>query len=205
MQVVARDESLPSRVRNVIEVVQRNVRLEVQLIDDLLDVTRISAGKLDLTLESTTLRAIIDVAIEVSAADFKVKGQLLTVELEAGEDELLADVKRLQQVFWNLLKNASKFTPRGGEICLRSRLSDRASVRVQVQDNGIGFEADAALRIFDPFEQGSEGVRREHGGLGLGLAIARASVEAHGGSIRAESAGIGFGATFTVDLPVAGP
>ena len=205
MELVARDQSLPSPVRNAVEIVRRNVRLEVQLIDDLLDVTRISTGKMDLTLASTTLRAIIDVAVEVSTADLKAKGQLLTVELEAGHDELLADVKRLQQVFWNLLKNASKFTPPGGEIRIRSRLSDRASVEVQVQDSGIGFEADAAHRIFHAFEQGSDRVRREHGGLGLGLAIARASVEAHGGSIRAESAGIGSGATFTVDLPFAGP
>ena len=120
---------------------------------------------------------------------------------QAADDPPSADVKRLQQVFWNLLKNASKFTPTGGEIRLRSRRSGRARIEVQLLDNGIGFEANAAQRIFDAFEQGSERVRFEHGGLGLGLAIARASVEAHSGSIHAESIGVGGGVTFTVELP----
>lgn len=205
MHLVASDESVSLLVREAVDIVRRNVRLEVQLIDDLLEVMRISSGKMDLTPANITLRAIINVAVEVAMADIKAKNQLLTIELAAADDELFADVKRMQQVFWNLLKNASKFTPPGGEIRLRSRRSDRASVEVQVQDTGIGFEADAAHRIFDAFEQGSERVRNEHGGLGLGLAIARANVEAHGGSIRAESAGNGCGATFTVDLPLAGP
>ena len=211
MHLLASDKSVAPVLREAVDIVRRNVRLEVQLIDDLLDVTRISTVKMDLTLTSTSLRAIIDVDVEVSMADIKAKDQQLIVELEAGSDELLADVKRIQQVFWTLLKNAAKFTSPDGEIRLLSRLSDLAivevqvQVQVQVQANGIGFEADTAHRIFDAFEQGNECVRHQHGGLGLGLAIARASVEAHGGNIRAESAGFGCGATFTVELPFAGP
>ena len=205
MHLVASEKSLSAPLREAVDIVRRNVRLEVQLIDDLLDVTRISTGKMDLTLARTTLREIIDVAVEVSDADIKAKHQTLIVELQAADEALSADLKRMQQVFWNLLKNASKFTPSGGEIKLQSRLLDQAHIEIQVHDNGIGFEADAAHRIFDAFEQGSERVRHEYGGLGLGLAIARASVEAHGGSIRAESAGIDCGATFTVHLPFAGP
>ena len=203
MDLVARNESLSSPLRETVDIIRRNVQREVQLIDDLLDLTRITTGKMDLSLATTTLHAIINGAIEASLADINAKDQLLNIELGAADDVLLADLKRMQQVFWNLLKNASKFTPPGGQITLRSRRADAAHVEVHVQDNGIGFQVNTAQRIFEAFEQGSERVQCDHGGLGLGLAIARASVEAHGGSIRAESAGIGCGATFIVKLPLA--
>jgi signal transduction histidine kinase len=111
---------------------------------------------------------------------------------------------RLQQVFWNLLKNASKFTPEGGQIHVASR-SENGRMIVTVRDSGMGFEGDAASRIFDPFVQASQTVTRQYGGLGLGLAISKAAVESHGGIIRAESPGSGKGATFIVEIPVRAP
>ena len=111
------------------------------------------------------------------------------------------DFARLQQVFWNLLKNASKFTPPGGAIEIRSRCPTADGFVVEVADTGIGMEAEAIERIFHPFEQASATITREYGCLGLGLAIAKATVEAHGGTLRASSPGLGQGATFTICLP----
>jgi signal transduction histidine kinase len=171
------------------------------LVDDLLDVSRITHGKVELSLEATDLHSAVTRAVEVACPDFKAKRQRLEVKLEATAHTVLGDSKRLQQVFWNLLKNASKFTPDGGMVSIRSRNQD-AQVVVEVRDTGVGFEPAAAERIFQVFEQETRGVTLRYGGLGLGLAIAEASVKAHGGSVSAISQGPGTGATFVVELPL---
>ena len=139
--------------------------------------------------------------MEISTPDIKAKNQRLTVALGAQRHQVTGDAARLQQVFWNLLKNASKFTPNGGGISIRSR-NEPGRIVIEVTDTGIGFEPEAAERIFDAFAQANEAVAREFGGLGLGLAISKATVDAHGGVLRAESVGREKGATFVVELPL---
>lgn len=207
VRTMSRMKDLPPAARETLAMIQRNVELESHFIDDLLDVTRATRGKLEIEQEPVDVHRVIREAVEVAASDLEAKKQPLTVALEAGEHELIGDAKRLQQAVWNLLKNASKFTPEGGEIrlCTRNKRAGDGSAEcflVEVSDSGIGFEQTAADRIFEAFAQASEDITRQFGGLGLGLSIARATVEAHHGSIRAESAGEGKGATFVISLPL---
>ena len=202
MAILARRADLSVPVRDTIEMVQRNVNLESRLIDDLLDVTRIARGKMELTRTDVDLHETVRRAVEVSAPDIEARGQRLTVDVSKAACRLNGDPARLQQVFWNLLKNASKFTPQGGAVEIRARCQEGGEATVEVTDTGIGLEPDAADRIFNPFEQASVSITRQFGGLGLGLAIAKATVEAHGGTLRASSPGLGQGATFTVRLPL---
>ncbi len=195
---------LPPVVRAALEMIERNVRLETRFIDDLLDMTRITRGKMEIVYREVELHEAVRQAVEISLPDLTNKAQELALHLDAGEHRLSGDTARLQQVFWNLLKNASKFTPEGGRITLRSR-NEPGRVVVDVADTGIGLEADAIERIFHPFEQANPTIAGQFGGLGLGLAIARATVEAHGGELRASSPGHQQGATFTVSLPLAAP
>ena len=201
LHLLGRNKTLPAPIRSALDMIQRNVRLETQLVDDLLDVTRISRGKLELLREPTCVHEAIRHAAEVAGPDLEAKRQPLALSLGAGAHRLEGDANRLQQVFWNLLKNASKFTPEGGAIRVESR-NEPGRIVIEVRDAGIGFEPGAGERIFAAFEQASQDVTREYGGLGLGLAISRAVVEAHGGTIRAASEGEGKGATFTVELPL---
>jgi two-component system, chemotaxis family, CheB/CheR fusion protein len=140
--------------------------------------------------------------VEISRPDAEAKQQQFTVDLAAKKTKVSGDSARLQQVIWNLLKNASKFTPDGGSIIARTRNAP-GKIVFEVRDTGIGIEPEVMPRIFDAFAQGGEDVTREFGGLGLGLAIAKATAEAHGGSLRAESAGRGKGSVFTLELPLA--
>ncbi|MDP8985626.1 MAG: PAS domain-containing sensor histidine kinase [Pseudomonadota bacterium] len=204
VKVLTRNMTLPPAARETLAVIERNVRLQAHLIDDLLDVSRIAHGKMELSLETTDLHVAIARAVEVANPDIDMRSQRLSVELEAAEHMVWGDAKRLQQVLWNLLKNASKFTPTDGKVVLRTR-NEGERVVVEVCDTGVGFEPQTAERIFAVFEQGSRSVTARYGGLGLGLAIAEATVKAHGGAIRAASEGPGTGATFTVDLPLAKP
>lgn len=201
VQTLARRKDLPEQVTEALEMIRRNVQLEAHFIDDLLDLTRVTRGKLELVREPMDLHEAVRRAVEISMGDIEGKVQRLTVDLEAGRSGLEGDFMRLQQVFWNLLKNASKFTPDGGSIRVASR-NVPGLVLVEISDSGVGFEPDAAERIFDAFAQANSAVTREFGGLGLGLAISKATVDAHGGILRAISAGPGRGATFTVELPV---
>lgn len=198
---------LPAQVTEGLQMIQRNVRLEAQFIDELLDITRISRDKFELTLDTVDLHKVIRQAAEVVVPDIESKKQRLSYELEANAHTLSGDNKRLQQVFWNVLKNASKFTPEKGLITIRSRNEPRSVkeptyIVVEVIDTGIGFSEEAAGRIFDAFAQANASITQEFGGLGLGLAISKATVDAHGGSIRGASPGAGQGATFTVSLPL---
>ncbi|MBE7210563.1 MAG: PAS domain S-box protein [Gluconacetobacter diazotrophicus] len=203
LAVLEKRTDVPAPVRSTLHMIQRNVSLESHLIDDLLDVTRIARGKMELVRTDMDLHEAVRRAVEISAPDSESKGQRLTVEMPEEECRLNGDPARLQQVFWNLLKNASKFTPEGGAVGIYVRDREGGKAVVEVTDTGIGLEAGAAERIFHPFEQASVSITRQFGGLGLGLAIAKATVEAHGGTLRASSPGPGQGATFTVRLPLA--
>ncbi|HEU5395854.1 MAG TPA: PAS domain-containing sensor histidine kinase, partial [Verrucomicrobiae bacterium] len=204
----ARDPELPPHVRAEFTTIRDNIELEARLIDDLLDLNRIAHGKLALHLEIVDGIAVLKRAISMVDADLKRKGIALEMDFQAAQCELAADATRLQQVFWNILKNAVKFTPERGRIRLNAR-TDRPthSLVVTVSDSGIGMTPAELQRIFDAFVQGEHA--RGHGahkfgGLGLGLAISRMLIRMHDGSIDAHSEGAGKGATFTVRLPIGG-
>lgn len=201
VQILTRRQDLPECARDALEMIRRNVKIESNLIDDLLDVTRISRGKIEIDSEPVDLHAVITDTLEICQSDIVGKAQRLTVELDASRYQTVGDLTRLRQVVWNLLKNARKFTQEGGEINVRSR-SEGGRFMLVVSDNGIGIEPGALPTIFDAFSHSDEWMTREFGGLGLGLAISKASVEAHGGTIKAQSGGRGRGATFTVELPL---
>ncbi len=201
LQLLDRRTDLAAPVRSTIELIRRNVRIEAHMIDDLLDLTRMSRGSFDVARQPLDLHAAIRGAIEIAEPDLQGKGQRLTACLDAAEHHLQGDEHRLQQAVWNLLKNAAKFTPAGGAIGLATE-SDGSRIRIVITDTGIGIEAEVLPSIFAAFHQGSAAIAKEYGGLGLGLAIANATVKAHGGEIRAESPGRGLGAVFTIDLPL---
>jgi signal transduction histidine kinase len=195
------DPDTPPEVRPTLEMTRRNIELEARLIDDLLDVTRISQGKLRLAPEVVDAHALLLRAVSICRNDVHSGGLRLELDLTASRRHVKADPARLQQVFWNLIKNAVKFTPSGGTITVSSRNEEEPGrFLVAVADSGIGIEPDVLPKIFDAFEQGEASTQRRFGGLGLGLAICRSVVEAHGGHLTAASAGRGRGATFTIDL-----
>jgi len=187
--------------RELLRVLRRNVDLEIRLIDDLLDVNRIVHGKLQVGRSPVDLHACTRHVLERNEINFKAKNLRLSISLEAARYIVLGDAMRLEQVFSNLLQNAEKFTPDGGAITVRSRDLDESRIAVEIADTGIGIKPEALETIFEPFEQGSPDLARRYGGLGLGLAIARRLVEAHGGRLTATSAGSGHGATFTIEVP----
>jgi PAS domain S-box-containing protein len=205
------DPGLPSHVRPELQAIRRNVELEARLIDDLLDLTRISRGKVRLDPRSTDLHVVVHHALEVC---FQQPCDVhLVVRLAASSHSVKGDAARLQQVFWNLLNNARKFTPAGGTITVTSRNGTKHgrdgqaaapdAIVVEVTDTGVGIEADLLPRLFNAFAQGGSGeARRRVGGLGLGLSISKALVEMHGGTLEGRSPGAGRGATFTVILPI---
>ena len=205
VHTLTRRRDLPAPVSDALAMIRRNVELEAHFIDEMLDLTKLSRGKLELTLVPTDLHEAVRRAVEVTEPDFQGKEQRLEVDLQAVEHRLNGDFARLQQVCWNLLKNASKFTPAGGRICLRTRQDGPGQIALEVTDTGIGMEPAALARVFRPFEQADTSIAQLFGGLGLGLAISKASVEAHGGTIHAASDGPGRGATFTVRLPLVWP
>ena len=190
----------PAELRSDLMMMRRNIELEARLIDDLLDLTRISRGKLELERQGVDLREVLWHAIQ-SSCHHRATGIRVEVDLGTGDHRLWGDAPRLTQVFWNLLNNAVKFTPQGGTIFVRSRC-EADEIAVEVSDTGVGIEPELLPRIFDAFEQGGASVTRRFGGLGLGLAISKAIVEQHGGEIAVRSEGRGRGTTFAVRLPV---
>jgi two-component system, chemotaxis family, CheB/CheR fusion protein len=195
------ERGLSETAQESLKSLRRNVETEIRLIDDLLDVNRIVHGKLESKALPVDLHACIRLALDVCARDLREKNLKLTVSLEAVLHHVLGDATRLQQVFCNLLQNAAKFTPNEGTVTVRSWNTESGGVTVRLSDTGIGIEPEALEKIFDPFEQGSPDLARRYGGLGLGLAISRSLVLAHGGRLTAASPGPGQGATFTVELP----
>jgi signal transduction histidine kinase len=204
IQVMQRDRQLPDEVRSDLELIRRNVELEARLIDDLLDLTRISKGKLQLDLQPVDAHRSIRDALEICCAEADEKGLKVELDLSARGYFVRADSARLQQVFWNLLKNAIKFTPSGGHVRITTSNDEAGRLRVAVSDTGIGIEPPALARIFDAFEQGAPAITRQFGGLGLGLAISKALIDMHGGSLSASSAGKDRGSTFTITLATVG-
>ena len=188
---------------HLLNVVQHNVELEARLIDDLLDLTSIARGKLSLNFASVSLGDLLENAVNMSAADISAKGQSLQITRSETQSGVRGDAARLQQIIWNLVKNAVKFTPSGGAITVTMFNADSEHVCVQVDDSGIGISAEALPKIFSAFEQADETIGPAFGGLGLGLAIAKTLAVKHGGSIQAESAGRGHGARFTFSIPLA--
>jgi signal transduction histidine kinase/DNA-binding NarL/FixJ family response regulator len=183
-----------------LEIIHRNAQSQNQLISDLLDVSRIISGKLRLDLRTVELSPIIEAAVEATRPAAEAKGVYLNTSLDSHAGPVNGDADRLQQVVWNLLTNAIKFTPEGGRIEVRLEIAG-SRVEVTVRDTGIGIAPEFLPHIFDRFRQADPGTNRIHGGMGLGLSIVRQLVELHGGAIRAESLGEGRGATFTVSLP----
>ena len=206
VSAMQRDASLPQAVRDDLADVARNVELEARLIDDLLDLTRIVRGKVELRRERVDLCDLVDLAVNDSCrSEANRKRLALAVECPARTTAVEVDPARIQQVVWNLVKNAVKFTPERGRVTVRIENDDAApgTVSLRVSDTGIGIEPAAMPRIFNAFEQGGSHVTHRFGGLGLGLTICKSVTELHGGSISASSAGPGAGATFTVTLPAA--
>ncbi|MFL6256543.1 MAG: PAS domain S-box protein [Pyrinomonadaceae bacterium] len=187
--------------RHAFETVERNARAQAQLIDDLLDVSRIITGKLRIDVRPIDPNSFIEAAVESVRPAAEAKGVRLQKVLDTGTVSVSGDPVRLQQVIWNLLSNAIKFTPRGGRVQVRLERVN-SHVEVAVSDTGAGIPAEFLPHVFDRFRQADQKTTRQHGGMGLGLSIVRHLVELHGGTVRAESDGEGHGATFTVLLPV---
>lgn len=196
-----RDPTLPSTVRDDFAMIRRNIELEARLIDDLLDLNRISSGKLAMQLETLDVHEVLRDAVRICRDAMAERKLRMVWDLSAHHTTVSGDAARLRQVFWNLLKNAVKFTPAGGAITLRSVDSPGGNIEISVHDSGIGIDPRVLPRIFNPFDQGDVSITREFGGLGLGLSISKMLIEAHGGTILAHSDGRGKGATFTVNMP----
>ncbi|MGB8169735.1 MAG: ATP-binding protein [Chthoniobacteraceae bacterium] len=191
----------PAELRETLAIIRRNIELEALLVDDLLDVTRITRGKLRIQSRPVDLHAVLRDALAMSEPELREKEIVTGIELATGRPLVRGDAARLTQVFSNLLTNAVKFTPPGGSVNIRSVVSD-GEVHVEIADTGIGIAAELLPRIFDPFRQGEAGTTRRFGGLGLGLSVAKGLVEAHDGTISARSAGHRQGATFLVGFPL---
>jgi signal transduction histidine kinase/CheY-like chemotaxis protein len=198
---LAEHEDLSPEVREEVVAIWRNVQLEAQLIDDLLDVTRITRGKIEVHHEVVDVHRLLHSAAQIVRSDISKKGIELTIDLAAAQHHIWADPVRIQQVFWNLMNNAVKFTPRKGGISIRSFNQGEQFV-FEITDTGIGVEPERQDSIFEPFHQGGRSITRRFGGLGLGLTISKTLLDLHGGVITVESAGQNQGATFRVFLDV---
>jgi PAS domain S-box-containing protein len=201
-----RDERLDALVREELSMIRRNAELEARLIDDLLDLTRIARGKLELHPEMVDLRQTLDHALQTCCSpDQAARRPRIVTDFAPGAPCVWGDAPRITQVLWNLLNNAVKFTPAEGTITVRTRLEERNGrrwVALEIADTGIGIEPAALPKIFEGFEQGERTITRQFGGLGLGLAISKAIAELHGGDLSAASEGRGKGSTFILRLPV---
>lgn len=200
LAAMRRSAEFPDSFRNDLEMLQRNVELEALLIDDLLDLTRIAHGKFELHPDATDVHTSLEHALSISSSDLTQKHLHLNKRFEACQHHSWADSARLQQVFWNILKNAIKFTPDGGQIDITTRNDDQHHIIIEFTDNGIGIDSKMQPRIFDAFEQGGRAVTSRFGGLGLGLAISKRVVDLHDGTIGVRSEGKDKGATFVITL-----
>ena len=196
--ILENEQTTPS-LKEDIQMVRHNVELEASLIDDLLDVARITGGKLQLHLQLSDAAALFRDALEMVRAESVRKQLAIRVELSATNNRVIVDRARIEQVFWNVLKNAQKFTPERGTITVRSFNEGRETLLFEITDSGKGVEPDLLPKIFDAFQQGVAPGE----GLGLGLAISKAIIESHGGKIYASSKGRRLGATFTIELKTA--
>lgn len=202
MVIAARetDPALDPELREDLATARRNMELEVRLIDDLLDLNRVIRGKIELHLKPRNVHALIHRALAVCKADLETKRLAVRLDLTADPCVIDTDAGRLLQVFWNLLRNAAKFTPAGGSITIRSRNPEPGGIRVEIADTGIGIAPEKIARLFVPFEQGDASITRQFGGMGMGLAISKMLVDLHGGKIDVKSGGEGLGTTFLLEF-----
>ena len=184
-----------------LKVIERNTKAQVQLIDDVLDVSRIVSGKLRVDIRPCELIDVINAGVNVVRPAAEARGITLNVQLDPSASGASCDSVRIQQVVWNLVSNAVKFTPKGGRVDV-TLSRERSSFQIQVSDNGQGISAELLPYVFDRFRQADSSTRRRFAGLGLGLSIVKYIVEAHGGTVEANSPGEGKGSTFTVRLPI---
>ena len=203
--MLERTPGLPEAVRADVRLIRRNIELEARLIDDLLDLTRVANGKLLLALEAVDVHETIEAVLMLFRDEIDAKQLQVNTALCARRQWVRADRARLQQMLWNVLRNAAKFTPEGGTIGIQTRDRDDSApggmIEIEIEDTGIGIEPERLSKLFTAFEQGSDAIARTFGGLGLGLAITRALADAHGGSVSAHSEGKGHGARFVLRLP----
>jgi signal transduction histidine kinase len=202
----AENHELSPGVRSQFKTILQNIEVEARLIDDLLDMTRINNGKIHLRMETVNAHTVLREAIRTTQVDITSKGIRLSTNLAPEQTMVSADPVRLQQIFWNVLKNAVKFTPEGGKITVETFLSTaRDRLNIDITDTGIGMSSEELERIFSAFTQGDHNQENSSrfGGLGLGLAISRKLVEIHSGQISASSNGRNQGSTFSIQLPLA--
>jgi PAS domain S-box-containing protein len=198
---VLRGQALPPDLRRAVDTIDRNARVQSQLIEDILDVSRIVTGKLQLEVARVDLVTVLGAALESLRPTAEARQIRVEVDVDPALPTLSGDPARLQQVVWNLLSNSLKFTPPGGAVAMRAAV-DGGDVRLEIQDTGAGIAPDFLPHVFERFRQADASTTRAHSGLGLGLAIVRHLVELHGGTVEAHSDGLGCGATFRVRLPV---
>ncbi len=204
IQLIKKGALKPEAVQQALDIIDRNASAQNQLIQDLLDLSRIVRGQVNLVIQSVDVAALIRATVETQWPAAEAK--LIQIELDIPADlpRISADANRLQQVFWNLLSNAIKFTPQGGQVTVGLKNLD-GHLHIQVDDSGIGITPEFLPQVFEHFRQADGSSRRSQGGLGLGLAITRRLVELHGGTITASSPGVDQGSTFTVSLPIRRP
>jgi PAS domain S-box-containing protein len=200
-QLLKRRGRDPEQLQKGLDAIERNAKVQLQLISDLLDISRIAAGKMSLDAQVFDIPAAVAAAVATIEGPAELKGTRIRQEVDPRARHMRGDPARIQQVLWNLLSNAVKFTPAGGEITLGVRFTPPFALEITVSDNGQGIAPELLPNVFERFRQEESSTTRTHGGLGLGLAIVKHIVEAHGGSVAARSAGRGHGATFTVTLP----
>jgi CheY-like chemotaxis protein len=200
LSLMEENPAMPADALEDIRLIRRNLELETRLIDDLLDMTRIARGKISLKPEPVNLHDVIDAARDACSGSAREQGVTIKLELEAPAFHVMGDAVRLQQVFWNLFNNAVKFSAPGSVVRVLTAGLSGKRIRATVSDSGRGIASGRMEAIFEPFEQESAGTATEYGGLGLGLAICKSIVNAHGGKINAHSDGEGRGASFTVSL-----
>jgi signal transduction histidine kinase/ActR/RegA family two-component response regulator len=201
-QVLRRGARGEVDVQKGLEAIERNARVQTQLIEDLLDMSRIASGKVRLDIQAMQPASAIEAAIETVRPAAEIKGIKLEKFLDSDAGPISGDPSRLQQIIWNLLSNAIKFTPKGGKVqILLAR--GTSHIEISVADSGIGIKPEFLAHVFERFRQADASAARMHAGLGLGLSIVKQLVELHGGTVRADSPGEGRGATFTVELPLA--
>jgi len=197
----AHNDSLPLEVRKDFDMICKNIETEARLIDDLLDLTRIASGKLVLNRNPVDVHAVLQDVVSIIDKEIEQKHIFLQIRFRATHHQILGDPVRLKQIFWNVLKNAVKFTAASGQITVETDTVSSHKVVVKISDTGIGMNTDEIRTVFDKFSQGPHGM----GGLGLGLAISRKLVKLHSGTIHAASLGKGKGAEFSIVFPVMKP
>ena len=202
--VIARRHAPPPEVDRALCTIERNARAQMRIIEDVLDVGRIISGKLRLEISATKVAEVIEAAVQVVRPAADAKQVKLDVWIDQDVGVIGADAERLQQIAWNILSNALKFTRKGGHVEIAAKRAG-STVVLTVRDDGQGIRPEFLPYLFEPFRQADGSTTRRHGGLGLGLAIVKQLVQAHGGQITAHSDGEGKGATFVVELPARAP